>query len=362
MEIAAKGNVSATLKVEGSGNITYKTAGVDIDAGNESLRRIKNAVKTSHNKMVMTGLGTFGSLYDLSDVVRNYKEPALVQSVDGVGTKLMIARMMNRFDTVGVDLVNHSLNDILCQGARGITFLDYIAVEKLDPSQVEQLVIGMAGACAENGVALVGGETAELPGIYAKGEYDLAGCITGVVEKSKILTGAEITEGDVIVGLKSSGLHTNGYTLARKVLLDKMGFSVDTSRPELGCTVGEALLAPHRDYSKLVWPLLQKHPVKGIAHITGGGFVDNIPRILPNSVTAVIKRSAWEIPPLFRLIQEGGAVPEDDMYRSTNMGIGLVIVIDKNAAPAFVAALSSAGEPPLIIGHIEKGNGVTKLA
>ncbi len=341
--------------------ITYKTAGVDIDAGNESLRRIKNAVKTSHNKMVMTGLGTFGSLYDLSDVVRNYKEPVLVQSVDGVGTKLMIARMMNRFDTVGVDLVNHSLNDILCQGARGMTFLDYIAVEKLDPWQVEQLVIGMAGACAKNGVALVGGETAELPGIYAKGEYDLAGCITGVVEKSKIITGAGITEGDVIIGLKSSGLHTNGYTLARKVLLDKMGLSVDTHRPELGCTVGEALLAPHRDYSKIVWPLLQNHPVKGIAHITGGGFVDNIPRILPGAVDAVIERSTWEIPPLFRLIREGGSVPDDDMHRSTNMGIGLVIVIGGDAEPSFVSDLSSAGESPITIGRIEKGKGVTRL-
>jgi phosphoribosylformylglycinamidine cyclo-ligase len=269
--------------------------------------------------------------------------------------------MMGRFDTVGVDLVNHSLNDILCQGARGITFLDYIAVEKLDPWQVEQLVIGMAGACADNGVALVGGETAELPGIYAKGEYDLAGCVTGVVEKSKVITGARITVGDVIVGLKSSGLHTNGYTLARKVLLDKMGFTVDTSRPELGCTVGEALLAPHRDYSRIVWPLLQTHPVKGIAHITGGGFIDNIPRILPSGVDAVIERATWEVPPLFRLIQEGGAVPDGDMNRSTNMGIGLVIVIGEDAAPSFISALAGAGESPITIGRIEKGSGATRL-
>lgn len=342
--------------------ITYKTAGVDIDAGNESLRRIKNAVKTTHNKMVMTGLGTFGSLYDLSEVVRDYKEPVLVQSVDGVGTKLMIARMMNRFDTVGVDLVNHSLNDILCQGARGITFLDYIAVEKLDPWQVEQLVIGMAGACADNGVALVGGETAELPGIYAKGEYDLAGCITGVVEKSKIITGAGIKVGDIIIGLKSSGLHTNGYTLARKVLLDKMGLTVDTHRPELGCAVGEALLAPHRDYSRIVWPLLRTHPVKGIAHITGGGFIDNIPRILPSGVDAVIERSTWEVPPLFRLMQEGGGVPEDDMYRSTNMGVGLVMVIGEDSESAFISALAVAGESPITIGRIGKGKGITRLA
>lgn len=341
--------------------ITYKTAGVDIDAGAESLRRIKAAVKATHNDMTLTGLGSFGSLFDLSAVMKEFREPVLVQSADGVGTKLIVARMAGRHDTVGMDIVNHSCNDILCQGAKPLTFLDYIAVESLKPEHIEQLVTGMVKACAANGVALVGGETAELPGTYIKGEYDLAGMITGVVEKSKIITGKSIRPGDMILGLASSGLHTNGYTLARKVFFDRLKMTVDTIPMELGRSVGEELLSPHRDYSRVVWPLLQTHPVKGIAHITGGGLIDNVPRILPDNVDAVIKLGSWDIPPVFVMIREGGDVPSGDMFRTFNMGIGLVMVIAESDAETFARDLRDAGENVFALGRIEAGTGVTRL-
>ncbi len=342
-------------------SITYKSSGVDIDAGLESLRRIKESVKASHNAAVLTGLGSFGSLFDFSEIVKEYKEPVLVQSVDGVGTKLMVANMADRHDTVGVDIVNHCCNDILCQGAKPLTFLDYIAVESLSPTQIEQLVGGMAKACVATKVALVGGETAELPGTYVKGEYDLAGIITGVVEKSKIVTGKNIAPGDIILGLPSSGLHTNGYTLARKVFFDKLKMTVDTIPEELGRTVGEELLEPHRDYSQLLWPLLQKHPVKGMAHITGGGLIDNTPRILPDNADAVIRLDSWEIPAVFRMIKDGGAVPDNDMFRTFNMGIGMAIVIAQDKADGLRADLQATGSTVIDIGEIAKGTGKTQL-
>ena len=345
-----------------SDEITYKSAGVDIDAGTESLRRIKDRVAKTHNSSVLTGLGSFGSLFDLTPLLEEYDEPVIVQSVDGVGTKLMVATMTGRHDTIGVDIVNHCCNDILCQGARPLTFLDYIAVESLEPSQIEEIVSGMAKACEETGTALVGGETAELPGVYIKGEYDLAGIITGVVEKSKIITGQNIVAGDLVLGLPSSGLHTNGYTLARKVLFDKLKFTVDSTPAELsGESVGEALLEPHRDYSRLLWPLLQTHPVKGLAHITGGGLLDNTPRILPNNVDAVIDKNSWEVPALFKIIQEGGAVPTDDMFRSLNMGVGMVIVIGADRADMLRKELKALGQAVYDLGEIEKGEGKTQL-
>ena len=345
-----------------SDEITYKSAGVDIDAGAESLRRIKNRVAKTHNSSVLTGLGSFGSLFDLTPLLEEYDEPVIVQSVDGVGTKLMVATMAGRHDTIGVDIVNHCCNDILCQGARPLTFLDYIAVESLEPSQIEEIVSGMAKACEETGTALVGGETAELPGVYIKGEYDLAGIITGVVEKKKIITGKSIVEGDLVLGLPSSGLHTNGYTLARKVLFDKLKFTVDSTPAELsGVSVGEALLKPHRDYSRLLWPLLQTHPVKGLAHITGGGLLDNTPRILPKNVDAVIDKNSWEIPALFKIIQEGGAVPTDDMFRALNMGVGMVIVIGADRADMLRKELRALGQAVYDLGEIDKGEGKTQL-
>lgn len=341
--------------------ITYKTSGVDIDAGTESLNRIKAAARSTHNPAVLAGLGTFGSLFDLGPVLKNYREPVLVQSVDGVGTKLMVAAMAGKHGTVGADLVNHSLNDILCQGAKGITFLDYIAVEKLAPEHIEQLVTGMASACRAAGLALVGGETAELPGVYVKGEYDLAGLITGVVEKSKIITGSTIASGDVILGLASSGLHTNGYTMARKVFFGRLQMKVDTHVPELGRTVGEELLAPHRDYSRVLWPLLQTYPVKGLAHITGGGLIDNVPRVLPASVDAKINKSAWEVPPVFRIIARTSGAPEREMYRAFNMGVGMVIVIERGHAGALTQELRAEGETVFELGEIVPGTGVTRL-
>jgi len=340
---------------------TYKDAGVDIDAGMESLQRIKSAAASTHSSSVLSGLGTFGSLYDLKKILDDYVEPVLVQSVDGVGTKLMVANMTGQHDSVGFDIVNHSCNDILCQGARPLTFLDYIASESLKPEQIEKLVRGMASACRVAGVALVGGETAELPGTYLKGEYDLVGIITGVVEKSKIITGKDISPGDTIVGLASSGLHTNGYTLARKVIFDKMGLGVHDTPAGLGRNIGDALMKPHRNYSNVLWPLLQDHSAKGLAHITGGGLIDNIPRILPDNTDAVIRKGSWEIPPLFRIIQEGGGVPEEDMLRTFNMGIGMVAVTSAGVAESLKSALEKAGETVYMIGSIEKGTGKTRL-
>lgn len=342
--------------------ITYKTAGVDIDAATESLRRIRGKVKATHGKSVLEGLGSFGSLFDLSSVLKDFDEPVLVQSVDGVGTKLMVANLVGRHDSVGVDIVNHCCDDILCQGARPLTFLDYVAVENLDPSQIEEIVGGMAKACLANGVALVGGETAELPGMYVKGEYDLAGVITGVVEKSKILTGRNIAPGDAIIGLKSSGLHTNGYTLARKVFFGELKLDAGDHVEEFGRTLGEELLEPHRDYSRVLWPLLQNHPVRGLAHITGGGFVDNIPRALPKNVDAVINLDSWIVPPVFRMIQKKGGAPDEDMFRTFNMGIGMVIFIAGDAADKLVSALKNAGEEAIMLGETTKGGGKTILA
>lgn len=341
--------------------ITYKDAGVDIDAGMESLRRIKEEAKSTFSGSVLTGLGSFGSMFDLGEIIREYSEPVLVQSVDGVGTKLMVARMAGRHDSVGVDIVNHCCNDILCQGAKPLTFLDYIAVESLSPDMVAQLVSGMAQACRNTGVSLVGGETAELPGIYMKGEYDLAGIITGVVEKSRILTGAEIRPGDAVLGLASSGLHTNGYTLARKVFFERLGLSVDSAPAELGRTVGEELLEPHRDYSRVLWPLLQAYPIKALAHITGGGLIDNVPRVLPETCDAVIEKKSWEVPPVFQIIAQASGAPEEDLFRSLNMGVGMVIVIPAEHADVLSVELQKAGETVWRMGEIEEGIGKTRL-
>ncbi len=341
--------------------ITYKDAGVDIDAGQESLRRIAESARSTHSDSVLTGLGGFGSLFDMGPALKGYTEPVLVQSADGVGTKLMVANMMNRYDSVGIDIVNHCCNDILCQGARPLTFLDYIAVEVLKPEQIEQLVAGMAKACRENGVSLVGGETAELPGTYAKGEYDLVGVITGIVEKSKIITGQTIQPGDTLLGLASSGLHTNGYTLARKVIFDTLEMDIDEAPPELGRPVGEALLEPHKDYSQTMLPLFDKYDIKGLAHITGGGLPGNLSRVLPDGCDAVISKQSWDTPPLFQLIASGGLVPSDDMYRTFNMGIGMVIVTGPDNAKNLINALDSSGETVYTIGAIEEGKGTVRL-
>jgi phosphoribosylformylglycinamidine cyclo-ligase len=313
-------------------NITYKDAGVDIEAGNESILRIKASVESTYTSAVLQGIGPFGSLVDLSEIIKTYRQPVLVQSIDSVGTKLMIARLMNNHTTIGIDMVAHGVNDILCQGARPLTFMDYIAVDKLEPEHIEQIVKGIVAGCKESHIPLVGGEIAELPGIYCPGQYDLVGSITGIVEREKIITGKDICPGDVLIGLASNGLHTNGYSLARKVFLELKGYSVDRYIPELGMTLGEELLRPHRNYGPAIIALLDEVEIKGIAHITGGGLIDNLLRIIPQDCEALIIPDSWEIPPIFLLIQDEGKVSLEDMYRTFNMGIGLVLVVSPTAA------------------------------
>lgn len=308
----------------------YKDSGVNIDAGNEVVRRIKADVASTHTKAVLTGIGSFGGLYDIGEILKTYKNPVLVQSIDGVGTKLSVARMMNKYDTVGEDIVNHCCDDLLAMGARSLTFLDYVAHDKLDPAVMEAMVSGMSKACRENGVSLIGGETAEMPGTYMTGEHDIAGCITGVVEKDKIVTGEKVKEGDIIVGFPSSGLHTNGFSLARKVLFEMGGYKVDTNIDELGMTVGEALLKVHINYSKPVLEMLDAGvDIHGIAHITGGGFIENIPRVLPGNLDAEITLNTWPVLPIFSLMQKIANISEEEMYRAFNMGIGLMLIIPK---------------------------------
>lgn len=306
----------------------YAKAGVNIEAGNEVVRRIKDKVASTHTSAVLSGIGHFGGLYDLGEILKSYRHPILVQSIDGVGTKMLVARMMNKYDSVGEDMVGHSCGDILAMGAKPITFLDYVANETLVPEEMEQIVSGMVKSCKEAGVALIGGETAEMPGVYQKGEHDIAGCITGVVEKDKIITGERIEAGDIILGFASSGLHTNGFSLARKLIFETAGYDVNDKVEELGESIGEALLKVHTNYTKPVLEVLNNGiDVRGIAHITGGGFIDNIPRVLSKTLDAEISKGAWPILPIFNLMQKIGNVEEVEMYKAFNMGIGLMLVV-----------------------------------
>lgn len=311
-------------------SINYKSAGVNIQSGHDAIKRIKNSVEKTFSPAVLNRIGGFGALYDLSDIVKNYQEPVLVQSMDGVGTKTIVARMMNQFSTLGQDLVSANVNDIVVLGAKPLTFLDYIANDKLNPDVIEILLKGMADACQDCGVSLVGGEMAEMPGTYLPGEHDLVGCILGVVEKSKIISGKNIQPGDVVIGFESSGLHTNGYSLARKIFFDVAKYTVDTYVPELQCSVGAALLVPHLNYTNPVRHLLQKNiEIKGMAHITGGGFLDNIPRILPSHCDVELHVDKLPKKPLFSLLCDIGKLEDQEKYRVFNMGIGLVLVISQ---------------------------------
>ena len=307
--------------------LDYKSSGVDIDAGNEAVERIKKRVRSTFTTNVLTGLGSFGSLYDLKSILDDYENPVLVQSIDGVGTKTIIARKLGKFNTIGVDLLSACANDILVMGARPLTFLDYIANDKLMPDTIEEIVAGMVQACRNTGVSLVGGETAEMPDTYLPGEHDLVGVITGVVEKDKIITGETIQPGDVVLGLPSSGLHTNGYSLARKLFFEIGGYDVNDTIPELEKSVGLTLLEPHINYTNHVFAVLDKEiGVKGIAHITGGGLVENIPRILPDGCCVEIHKGSWPGVPIFNVMQSIGNVDENEMYRAFNMGIGMIII------------------------------------
>jgi phosphoribosylformylglycinamidine cyclo-ligase len=332
----------------------YKSSGVDIDAGNETVRRIRGLARSTFTSGVLSDIGTFGGLFQL-DTGQN-RHPVLVASADGVGTKLKVAFLANRHDTVGVDLVNHCVNDILVQGAEPLFFLDYLATGRLSPDVAESVIRGMAAACRDNGCALLGGETAEMPGMYADGEYDLAGFIVGVVDRERLINGRTIAVGDVLVGVPSSGLHTNGYSLARRIVFDTLGLRVDSHVPELSTTVGDALLQPHRSYLNLIRPILDGGRVKGMAHITGGGITDNLPRVLPHGTAAVVDAKSWRVPPLFRWLQQGGGVPIEDMMRTFNMGIGLIIVTTAHQSEALIEELAArGGHDARVIGEVVPG-------
>jgi phosphoribosylformylglycinamidine cyclo-ligase len=335
----------------------YKSSGVDIDAGHETVRRIKALARSTFTPGVLSDIGSFGGLFRLD--AGRFADPVLVASADGVGTKLKVAFMAGRHDTVGEDLVNHCVNDILVQGARPLFFLDYLATGRLAPEVAEQVVAGISRGCRANLCALLGGETAEMPGFYAAGEYDLAGFIVGAVERRHVIDGTELAAGDLLVGLPSSGLHTNGYSLARRILFETLGLGVDSRVPELGTTVGAALLAVHRSYLPVIEPLLAEPGlVRGLAHITGGGITDNLPRIFPAGIGAIIDRRAWEVPPLFRFLWRAGGVPADDMYRTFNMGIGLLVACRADAVDRVLDLLRDRGETARVVGRLVAGDRV----
>ena len=335
--------------------ISYKSAGVDIDAGNEAVDRIKNSVQSTFTSNVLDGLGGFGALYDLKPILDNYKNPVMVQSIDGVGTKTIIARKLEKFNTIGIDLLSAAANDILVMGARPLTFLDYIANDKLNPEIIEEIVAGMVAACKETGVSLVGGETAEMPDTYLSGEHDLVGVITGVVEKESIITGESIVPGDSVLGLPSNGLHTNGYSFARKLFFDIGKYDVHDSIPELEKPIGLTLLEPHINYTNHVFAVLDNNiDIKGIAHITGGGLLENIPRILPDNCGVKIQKKVWPTPPVFNVMQHIGKVDENEMYRTFNMGIGMVFIVDSSKIHIVKNALNNLTDV-YEIGTVVKG-------
>jgi phosphoribosylformylglycinamidine cyclo-ligase len=343
-----------------SKNDAYARAGVDIDAAADAVGRMKQHVAMTRTAGVVTDLGSFGGMFALS-ALGHLDDPVLVSSIDGVGTKLKIAFATRRHDTIGRDLVWHCVNDILVQGARPLFFLDYFGTGKLEPSVAADVVKGLAEGCRSVGCALIGGETAEMPGLYTNGEYDLAGCIVGLVERSRVVDGSGVRPGDVVLGLASEGLHTNGYSLARQVLLEDAGLALDAPLAELGAvTLADALLWPHHCYAPAVLPILAKSeiPIKAMAHITGGGFVDNIPRVLPEGIGVQIHKNAWEVPPLFRLIQDRGKIAEAEMFRVFNMGIGFILIVAPEHAAETVAQLVSAGEKVFRLGEAVAGHGV----
>jgi phosphoribosylformylglycinamidine cyclo-ligase len=334
--------------------ITYADAGVNIDAGNEAVLRMKEHIRSTFTSGVLADVGAFGGMFALDKAATS--EPVLVASIDGVGTKLKVAQMVGKHDTIGRDLVWHCVNDILVQGAHPLFFLDYFGTGRLDPLVAADVVKGMAEGCRSVNCALLGGETAEMPGMYAEGEYDLAGCIIGLVERGKIINGSRVAVGDALIGLASDGLHTNGYSLARRVLFERAGLPVERYFPDLGTTLGDALLAPHRCYAPALLPLLDEFDIHAMAHITGGGFYDNIPRVLPADCQATVERRSWTPPALFRMIQELGNIPDPEMYRTFNMGIGMVVIAPPDQALILIERLNAAGERAVLIGNIVRGS------
>lgn len=337
-----------------SGNMTYAKAGVSIEAGDELVRRIGRIASRTKRSGVLAGVGGFSALFDLKS--RGYRHPVLVSSTDGVGTKLKVAFMMKKHDTVGIDLVAMGVNDIITQGAEPLFFLDYFVCGKLDVDVAEMVVRGIAAGCRQAGCVLIGGETAEHPGDFSNGEYDLAGFVVGVIERKRVLNPESIVPGDVLIGLPSSGLHSNGYSLARKILLEVGGMKLRQQVPELGRSLGEELLEPTRIYAKIARGLLAKYPIKGAAHITGGGIPGNLPRILPEGRRAWIDRGSWPVPPVFDLIQKIGRVSRDEMDRTFNNGLGMILVVGKQHVAGVTALLKKMRERHFVIGEIKKGN------
>ncbi|MEW6457576.1 MAG: phosphoribosylformylglycinamidine cyclo-ligase [Bacillota bacterium] len=340
--------------------LTYAEAGVDIAAANQAVELMRQAVRRTFRPGVLTDIGGFGGLFALD--TEKYREPVLVSGTDGVGTKLRVAFMADRHDTVGIDLVAMCVNDILVHGAEPLFFLDYLAVGRLEPEKVAAIIEGVSWGCRKAGCALIGGETAEMPGFYAPEEYDLAGFVVGVVERSRVISGADIRAGDLLIGCASAGLHSNGYSLARKVLFDVANYEIDNYLPSLGRTVGEELLVPTRIYVRPVLSVLKRFKVRGMAHITGGGLLENIPRILPRGVAVRLRRGTWPVPGIFSLIQELGGVEESEMYRTFNMGIGFVLVVPPTEADQVIAALREHREPAFLIGEVVRGQNEVQLA
>ncbi|CUU36240.1 phosphoribosylformylglycinamidine cyclo-ligase [Armatimonadetes bacterium DC] len=333
---------------------TYRDAGVDIDAMNRALASIKESVHRTFTPAVLSEMGSFGGMMSLD--LQNYRQPVLVASIDGVGTKVRVARMMGQYRVLGHDVVAHGVNDLLVQAARPLFFLDYLAMAKLEAEVLQQVVEGASELCQALGIVLLGGETAEMPDVYMPGEVDVAGCIVGIAEYSQIPHPSRVAPGDAVIGLASNGLHTNGYTLARRVLFDIANMSLNDPLPDSQISLGEALLQPHRPYFNAVFPLLESDVVHGMAHITGGGFYENIPRALPSDARVVIDRRSWEVPPIFRLIQELGNVPEAEMFRVFNMGIGYVLIVARERVNEVLSLLQTAGEQAWLIGEVQRGS------
>ncbi|MEW6158297.1 MAG: phosphoribosylformylglycinamidine cyclo-ligase [Verrucomicrobiota bacterium] len=348
----------------------YAAAGVDIDLGNKVKSTLPQLLASTHRREVLGKVGGFGGLFALD--VKRYRQPVLVSSVDGVGTKLKIAFAMDRHDTIGQDLVNHCVNDIAVLGAEPLFFLDYLGTGKLEPHVFSEILKGFAKACAENHCALIGGETAQMPGFYQPGEYDVSGTIVGVVEKARMLSGKQVRPGDRVIGIASSGLHTNGYSLARKIFFDQLKLKPSSHVAELNNTIGDELLKVHVSYGPLVQRLLKrfnsghptgqpKLPVKAFAHITGGGFVDNIPRVLPQRCDVLIRKGSWEMPPLFQIIQTKGKVAEAELYQVFNMGIGMTAIVDSGDADAVLRFIQKQNHKAWIIGEVMKGRGQVRV-
>ncbi len=333
-------------------HITYRDAGVDIDEMNSAVLRMKEHVRSTFTPRVLSDLGSFGGIF--APDLAAYRQPVLVSSIDGVGTKLKVAFLVGKHDTIGIDLVSHCVNDILVQGARPLFFLDYFATGKLSQDVVVDVVKGLSAGCRAVGCALLGGETAEMPGLYGAGEYDLAGCIVGIADRDRIVDGSGITPDDAVIGLASSGLHTNGYSLARRVLFETLDHS-DRPEPLGGRTLGEELLIPHRCYANVVLPLLDEFRIKGMSHLTGGGFYDNIPRVLPANCSVTVDRRTWPVPPIFTLIQDLGNVPDSEMFRTFNMGIGYVLIVQREQSPLILERLHASGQEAWLIGEVHRG-------